>query len=103
MDRGAGELLVQSIDQDGTGKGYDIPLIQTVADAVRVPVIALGGAGSWDNMASVLKQGNASAVAAANIFNYMENSVYQAKQFLCDAGCNMRKPTMRRATKDAAA
>jgi len=89
---GAGELLVNSIDRDGMGKGFDIALTRTVAEAVRIPVIALGGAGSWRDFAEVLEQTHASAVAAANIFHHSENSVYECKSFLFANGHRVRKP-----------
>ena len=94
VERGAGELLIQSIDQDGTGNGYDLSLIRSVTQAVRVPVIALGGAGSWEHMEAAIREGGARAVAAANIFNYSENSVFKAKRHLFDAGCGMRRPSL---------
>jgi cyclase len=93
-DRGAGEILIQSIDQDGRGQGYDLSLIRSVTSAVRVPVIALGGAGSWEHFAAAIQNGGADAVAAANIFNYRENSVYQAKRHLFDQGLNVREPAL---------
>jgi cyclase len=93
-DRGAGEILIQSIEQDGRGQGYDLPLIHSVSSAVRVPVIALGGAGSWEHFAAAIQEGGADAVAAANIFNYRENSVYQAKRHLFDQGLNVREPAL---------
>ena len=92
--RGAGEILINSIDRDGSGLGYDIPLIQTVVNAASIPVIALGGVGQWGQLAEGITQGGASAVAAANIFNYTENSVYKAKRFLFQAGLNFREPLL---------
>lgn len=88
---GAGEILLNSIDMDGSGNGYDLELIEEVAEAVSIPVIALGGAGKWEHFEEGLKS-KASAVAAANIFNYSENSVYEAKKYLYDKGHNVRKP-----------
>ena len=93
VDRGAGEILIQSIDQDGRGKGYDLDLIQSVSDAVSVPVIALGGVGTWDHFSAGIDAG-ADAIAAANIFNYTENSVYKAKQELFENGQNFRQPQL---------
>jgi len=90
---GAGEILLNSIDQDGMGKGYDINLISSVVEAVNTPVIALGGVGKWEHLAEGIKT-NVSAVSAANIFNYTENSVFQAKNFLFDSGFNVRKPAI---------
>lgn len=94
VKRGAGELLVQSIDEDGSGRGYDLRLIQSVTRAVDVPVIALGGAGDWQHMADAIQIGGARAVAAANIFNYSENSVFKAKKHLYDNACNVRRPSL---------
>jgi cyclase len=89
---GAGEILINSIDNDGQGKGFDIQLIQSVAEAVTIPVIALGGAGGWHHLEEVLSFTNANAVAAANIFHYTENSVFNAKKHLYERGLNIRKP-----------
>lgn len=91
-ERGAGEIFLNSIDRDGTGQGYDLELIQSVTAVVKIPVIACGGVGEWRHLAEGLKVGGASAVAAANIFHYTENSVYNAKKFLCEQGCNVREP-----------
>lgn len=90
--RGVGEILINSIDRDGSGRGYDIQLIQAVVNVVSIPIIALGGVGEWAHLAEAITQGGANSVAAANIFNYMENSVYKAKHFLCEAGLNFREP-----------
>jgi len=92
--RGAGEILLNSIDRDGSGRGYDIALIRAVAAAVQIPVIACGGVGEWAHLAQGIVQGGASAVAAANIFHYTENSVYEAKKYLCENGLNVREPTL---------
>ena len=90
--RGAGEILINSIDRDGTGKGYDLNLITAISSAVTIPVIALGGAREGEHFAEGLRAG-ADAVAAANIFSYIENSVYKIKKFLFDNGYNVRKPS----------
>ena len=92
--RGAGEILINSIDRDGRGKGYDVALIRSVVDAVRIPVIALGGVGKWEDFEPGLVAAGASAVAAANIFHYTENSVYKAKKHMHDIGLNVRKPAL---------
>jgi cyclase len=92
--RGAGEILLNSIDRDGSGKGYDIALIRAVTGAVTIPVIACGGVGEWAHLAQGIVEGGASAVAAANIFHYTENSVYEAKKYLCEIGLNVRRPTL---------
>lgn len=90
--RGAGEILVNAIDRDGTGQGFDLDLIQRVCSAVRIPVIALGGAGEWSHFEEVLTRTPASAVAAANIFQHSENSVHHCKEWLHRAGLPVRKP-----------
>lgn len=90
--RGAGEILLNSVDRDGTAQGFDLELINRVASAVRIPVIALGGAGEWQHFAEVLSRTGASAVAAANIFQHSENSVHQCKDHLYRAGFPVRKP-----------
>jgi cyclase len=88
--RGAGEILLQSIDRDGTGQGYDIPLIQRVASSVSIPVIALGGVGKFEHFVEGLREGHASAVAAANIFHFSEQSVIKAKKYMKAAGIDVR-------------
>ena len=90
--RGAGEILVNSVDRDGNGQGFDIELIQRVCSAVHIPVIALGGAGEWEHFAELLTRTDASAVAAANIFHHSENSVHECKGYLYRAGFPVRKP-----------
>jgi len=87
--RGAGEILLQSVDRDGRAAGYDLDLIRAVTEAVRTPVIALGGVGAWDHLAQGLAAG-ASAVAAANVFHHSERSVVRAKRCLLAAGANVR-------------
>lgn len=90
--RGAGEILLNSIDRDGSGLGFDIDMIDKVARSVKIPVIAMGGCGKWEDFADVLTKTKASAVAAANIFNHSENSVFNAKKYLFDIGLPVRKP-----------
>ena len=90
-ERGAGEIFLNSIDRDGTGKGYDLNLIKKVTDSVSIPMIVCGGVGEWAHFADGLKMGGVSAVAAANIFNYTEQSVYNAKKYLYENGFNIRK------------
>ncbi|MEK6945624.1 MAG: imidazole glycerol phosphate synthase cyclase subunit [Nanoarchaeota archaeon] len=87
---GAGEIFLNSIDRDGTGMGYDTYLIKSVADAVKIPVIACGGVGVFEHFIEGFVDGNASAVAAGNIFNYTENSVIRAKKTLKKAGIEIR-------------
>jgi cyclase len=87
---GAGELLVQSIDRDGVMNGYDVDTVRRVADAVRVPVVASGGAGTFDHMVEVLRDGGASAVAAAAMFHFTEQTPMEAKQYLAAHGIPVR-------------
>lgn len=87
---GAGEILLTSMDRDGTQAGYDIELNRRISDAVEVPVIASGGAGTLDHMVDVLKQGGASAVLAASIFHFGTFTIPQAKQHLAAAGIPVR-------------
>lgn len=91
-DRGAGEILITSIDFDGTMQGYDLKLIETVATAVNIPVIASGGAGTYQHMIDAVKQAGASAVAAASIFHFTEQTPAGAKSALADAGIPIREP-----------
>jgi imidazole glycerol-phosphate synthase subunit HisF len=93
-DRGAGEILLNSIDRDGMKSGYDLETIQKVCDAVKIPVIALGGVGKWEHFEECLRQTSVDAVAAANIFQYTDQSVYYAKQHLFEAGFNVREPAL---------
>ena len=77
---GAGEILLTSIDRDGTMEGYDVELTRRVSEAVSIPVIASGGAGTYAHMAEVLRDGGASAVAAASMFHFTEQTPMEAKQ-----------------------
>ncbi len=87
---GAGEILLTSMDADGTQAGYDIALTRAVAEAVDIPVIASGGAGTLESLLEVLQQGKASAVLAASIFHYGTYSIGQAKAFLTQHGVPIR-------------
>jgi cyclase len=87
---GAGEILLTSMDRDGTRKGFDIPLTRAVADAVPVPVIASGGVGNLDHLVEGVRDGHATAVLAASIFHFGECTVRQAKQHMARAGLAMR-------------
>ena len=87
---GAGEILLTSMDRDGTKAGYDLPLTRAIADAVTVPVIASGGVGTLEDLVRGVTQGHASAVLAASIFHFGEISIAQAKQALADAGLPVR-------------
>src|SRR3954466_7264911 len=88
--RGAGELLVTSMDRDGTKSGYDIALVRAIADAVPIPVIASGGVGALDHLVDGVRDGHASAVLAASIFHFGEYSIAQAKAHMAQAGLAMR-------------
>jgi imidazole glycerol-phosphate synthase subunit HisF len=87
---GAGEILLTSMDRDGTRQGFDIALTRAIADAVTVPVIASGGVGNLDHLVDGIRDGHATAVLAASIFHFGEYSVRQAKQHMADAGLPMR-------------
>jgi imidazole glycerol-phosphate synthase subunit HisF len=93
-NRGAGEIIINSIDRDGAMTGYDLELVKAVVNAVGIPVIALGGVGKWNDFAAGLEEGGASAVAAGNIFHYTENSVYNFKKRLYEAGAGVRAPSL---------
>jgi imidazole glycerol-phosphate synthase subunit HisF len=92
VDLGAGELLVTSMDRDGTRDGYDLDLIRTIADAVAVPVIASGGVGTLGHLVEGVTQGHASAVLAASIFHFGEASIGDAHRMLAGAGLPVRTP-----------
>ncbi|MGF7158609.1 cyclase [Rhodoligotrophos appendicifer] len=87
---GAGEILLTSMDQDGTKSGFDLQLTRTIADAVSVPVIASGGVGTLEHLVEGVTQGHASAVLAASIFHFGTFTIAQAKQSLKDAGIPIR-------------
>ncbi|MEO1543179.1 MAG: imidazole glycerol phosphate synthase subunit HisF [Pseudomonadota bacterium] len=87
---GAGELLLTSMDRDGTKAGFDIALTRTISDAVSVPVIASGGVGTLNHLVEGVRDGHASAVLAASIFHFGTYSIGQAKQHMADAGLAMR-------------
>jgi cyclase len=87
---GAGEILLTSMDRDGTRSGFDLGLTRAVSDAVAVPVIASGGVGNLDDLVNGIKQGHASAVLAASIFHFGEYSVRQAKEHMAKAGLAVR-------------
>ena len=89
-ERGAGELLVTSMDRDGTRSGYDLALTRAISDAVRVPVIASGGVGGLDDLVAGVRDGGASAVLAASIFHFGHHTVAQAKAHMAAAGLAMR-------------
>lgn len=87
---GAGEILLTSMDRDGTKAGYDIALTRAVADAVSVPVIASGGVGTLDHLVAGIRDGHAAAVLAASIFHFGTYTIAQAKRHMADAGIAMR-------------
>jgi cyclase len=90
VDLGAGEILLTSMDRDGTKSGYDIRLTRAVADAVHVPVIASGGVGTLDHLVEGVRDGHASAVLAASIFHFGTYSISEAKRHMAAAGLPMR-------------
>ena len=89
-DNGAGELLITSMDRDGTKKGYDIELISEIEKKVNIPIIASGGVGSLEHLFEGIKKGKASAVLAASIFHYGSHSINEAKQYLDSKGIPVR-------------
>ena len=90
VDRGAGEILLTSMDRDGTKAGYDIALTRAIADAVRAPVIASGGVGTLDHLVEGIRDGHAGAVLAASIFHFGTYTIAQAKAHMAAAGLPMR-------------
>ena len=90
VERGAGELLVTSMDRDGTKIGFDLELTRTIADAVPVPVIASGGVGTLDHLVEGVTKGHASAVLAASIFHFGTFTIAEAKARMAEAGIAMR-------------
>ena len=90
-DRGAGEILITSIDRDGTMKGYDLPLIEQVVRAVNLPVIASGGAGNYEHLRQAVQEAGVSAVAAASMFHFTEQTPAEAKKALAAAGIPVRR------------
>jgi len=90
VDLGAGELLLTSMDRDGTREGFDIELTRTIAEAVNVPIIASGGVGTLDHLADGVQRGGADAVLAASIFHFREHTVAEAKTVMIDAGIAVR-------------
>jgi cyclase len=90
VEKGAGEVLLTSMDRDGTKDGYDLELTRAVAEAVNVPVIASGGAGTLEHLAAAILEGKADAVLAASIFHYGEFSLHEAKDYLYSRGIPVR-------------
>ena len=92
VELGAGEILLTSMDRDGTQEGYNLPLTRAVADAVPVPVIASGGVGTLDHLVAGIVEGHASAVLAASIFHFGAYTIAQAKAHMLAAGAAVRDP-----------
>ena len=90
VELGAGEILLTSMDRDGTRQGFDLPLTQAVADSVSVPVIASGGVGNLDHLVDGIREGHATAVLAASIFHFGEFTIREAKDHMVRAGLPMR-------------
>ncbi len=88
--RGAGEILLTSMDRDGTKSGFDVALTRAVCDAVPVPVIASGGVGTLEHLALGIEEGRADAVLAASVFHFGEITVPEAKRYLAARGIEMR-------------
>lgn len=91
-ERGAGEILLTSMDADGTKDGFDIPLTRAIADAVHVPVVASGGAGTLEHMREAVVEGGADAALAASIFHFQEHTIAEAKTYLKEHGVPVRPP-----------
>ena len=90
VERGAGEILLTSMDSDGEKKGFDLELTKAVSEAVSVPVIASGGAGNAEHFEEAFVEGKADAALAASIFHYKETSVHEVKSYLREKGVNVR-------------
>ena len=90
VEYGAGEILLTSMDRDGTREGFDLPLTRAISEAVTVPVIASGGVGNLDHLAEGLIEGKADAVLAASIFHFAEYTIQQAKEHMASRGIEMR-------------
>jgi cyclase len=89
-DYGAGEILLTSMDRDGTKSGFDLPLTRAISDALTIPVIASGGVGNLDHLADGIIDGKADAVLAASIFHFAEYSIEQAKLHMQSRGIEVR-------------
>jgi cyclase len=90
VDYGAGEILLTSMDRDGTREGFDLPLTRAISEAVTVPVIASGGVGNLDHLADGVVEGKADAVLAASIFHFAEYTIQQAKEHMAARGIEVR-------------
>jgi cyclase len=91
-DEGAGEVFLNSIDRDGSGKGYDINLFEIASKLVTIPIIACGGAGSYDHITDLAKKTDIDGISAANFFQHVDQSLYFSKKKLYDKNENFRKP-----------
>jgi cyclase len=89
-EMGAGEIMLTSMDRDGTKDGFDIPLTRAISEAVNIPVIASGGVGNLDHMAEGVLEGKADAVLAASIFHFREHTVRECKEHMASRGINVR-------------
>jgi len=89
-DRGAGEILITSVERDGWLQGYDLELSRTIAGGVGVPVLILGGCGNWKHMLEGFREGHASAACTQNIYHFTETSIRSAKSYLAQAGIEVR-------------
>ena len=89
-DFGAGEILLTSMDQDGVKNGYDLGVTRAISDALTIPVIASGGAGTLDHLVDGIKEGRADAVLAASIFHFGQHTIPEAKQYMAEQGIEMR-------------
>ncbi len=92
VDLGAGEVLLTSVDQEGTRKGYDVALTRAVADAVTVPVIASGGMGTTEHLVEVVRDGHADAAAVADVLHYNRMTLGELRDAVADAGISLRQP-----------
>ncbi len=94
QDLGAGEILLNSVDRDGMGNGYELGLLELISKNLSIPVIACGGVSEWDHFSSAFEKTNVDAVAAANIFHFRDQSVFLAKKFLYNKKLNVREPLL---------
>jgi len=93
VSRGAGEIMINSLEHDGNKQGYNLPLTRMVSDAVDVPVIAFGGAGQFEDFVAGIKEGHVDAVAAGNFFHYTEHSTKRTKDYMAQVGIPVRYST----------
>lgn len=94
QELGAGEIFINDVDRDGKKTGYNIEVIKKSSDMLSIPLIACGGASSWTDMERVLIETNADAVAASNIFHYMDQSIYKSRDYLFRKGLPVRQPSL---------